>query len=68
MPYADIADLPAPVRSHLPAHAQEIYMKAFNNAWREYAEREDREAVAHKVAWAAVKKVYRKEDGEWTRK
>lgn len=68
MPYSDIADLPAPVRSHLPAHAQEIYMKAFNNAWREYAERGDREVVAHKVAWAAVKKVYRKEDGEWTRK
>lgn len=68
MPYADIADLPAPVRSHLPAHAQEIYLAAFNNAWREYAEREDREVVAHKVAWAAVKKVYRKEDGEWARK
>ena len=43
-------------------------MKAFNNAWREYAEREDREVVAHKVAWAAVKKVYRKEACEWARK
>ena len=68
MPYSDIADLPASVRSHLPRHAQEIYMKAFNNAWREYAAREDREVVAHKVAWAAVKKVYRKEGSEWARK
>lgn len=68
MPYADIADLPASVRSHLPQHAQEIYMKAFNNAWREYAEREDREVVAHKVAWAAVKHVYHKVGAEWVHK
>ena len=38
MPYADISDLPASVRSHLPTHAQEIYLAAFNNAWEEYAE------------------------------
>lgn len=68
MPYADIADLPASVRNHLPPHAQEIYMKAFNNAWREYAARADREVVAHKVAWAAVKRVYRKEGDAWVRK
>ena len=54
MPYSGIADLPATVRSHLPRHAQEIYLSAFNNAWREYAERADHEVVAHKVAWAAV--------------
>ncbi len=68
MPYADIADLPASVRSRLPVHAQEIYMKAFNNAWCEYAEREDREVVAHKVAWAAVKRIYRKVGDAWVRK
>lgn len=68
MPYADIADLPASVRHHLPVHAQEIYLKAFNNAWREYADRDDREVVAHKVAWAAVKRVYRKEGDAWVRK
>ena len=68
MPYADISDLPDSVRNHLPPHAQEIYMKAFNNAWREYAARADREAVAHKVAWAAVKRVYRKEGDTWVRK
>ncbi|MEK7207400.1 MAG: ChaB family protein [Pseudomonadota bacterium] len=68
MPYADISDLPASVRSHLPPHAQEIYLAAFNNAWEEYAARADREVVAHKVAWAAVKHVYVKIDGEWVRK
>jgi cation transport regulator len=56
------------VRSHLPAHAQDIYLAAFNNAWEEYASREDREVVAHKVAWAAVKKQYVKVGKEWVRK
>ena len=68
MPYADISDLPASVRSRLPTHAQEIYRAAFNNAWDEYAHRADREIVAHKVAWAAVKKQYEKVGNEWVRK
>jgi len=37
MPYDSTADLPAPVRDNLPEHAQEIYMQAFNNAWKQYA-------------------------------
>ncbi len=68
MPYREIADLPDSVRNHLPHHAQEIYLAAFNNAWEEYASREDREVVAHKVAWAAVKKQYVKIGKEWVRK
>jgi cation transport regulator len=68
MPYADISDLPASVKSHLPTHAQEIYLAAFNNAWEEYAGREDREVVAHKVAWSAVKKQYVKAGKEWVKK
>lgn len=68
MPYTYISDLPDSVRDHLPHHAQEIYLAAFNNAWEEYAAREDREIVAHKVAWAAVKRTYRKEGDTWVRK
>ena len=36
MPYKGIADLPESAREHLPKHAQEIYVAAFNNAWQEY--------------------------------
>ncbi len=76
MPYESLDELPESVRDNLPQHAQEIYMKAFNNAWDEYADPEERrgdasrEETAHKVAWAAVKKVYEKdeESGEWTKK
>lgn len=56
-------------RGVLPQHAQEIYKEAFNHAFDEYAERgpEGREETAHKVAWSAVKKKYRKDEasGRW---
>lgn len=56
MPYATNEDLPAPVRRALPRHAQDIYRAAFNNAFARYGA--DREAVAHRIAWAAVKRRY----------
>ncbi|WP_422614769.1 ChaB family protein [Methylobacter svalbardensis] len=40
-------------------HAQEIYRAAFNSAWDEYAQDEER---AHKVAWSSVKKRYEKDE------
>ncbi|MDD2875943.1 MAG: ChaB family protein [Acidiphilium sp.] len=62
MPYASIDDLPSSVQAHLPSHAQEIYRSAFNHAWTEYG---GEEATAHRVAWAAVKRRYRKDGDEW---
>ena len=61
------ADLPASVRDHLPAHAQAIFRAAFNSAWDEYGHDEER---AFRVAWAAVKHEYEKDDatGQWTAK
>jgi len=67
MPYASVNDLPASVHAHLPAHAREIYRSAFNNAWIEYGDRgpEQREQIAHRVAWAAVKRKYQKAGDLW---
>jgi cation transport regulator len=67
MPYDSIKDLPASVRDNLPKHAQEIYQKAYNSAWDEYDHDEER---AHRVAWSAVKKRYKKDDdtGKWGKK
>jgi cation transport regulator len=72
MPYKSISELPDSVKHVLPAHAQDIYKEAFNSAYEEYKdpdERRDdasREEVAHKVAWSAVKKKYEKgEDDKW---
>lgn len=67
MPYDSLADLPESVREHLPQHAQEIYLAAFNAAWRLYRVREPAriEEIARRVAWAAVKKRYRKDGDVW---
>lgn len=65
MPYTAIDDLPDSVRDHLPTHAQEIYLAAFNNAWRQHASDPDREAIVHRIAWSAVKRSYRKSGDDW---
>ncbi|MBC7764327.1 putative cation transport regulator ChaB [Microbacteriaceae bacterium] len=72
MPYVSTAELPDSVKHVLPAHAQDIYKEAFNSAYDEYAKPSERhgddsrEEVAHKVAWAAVKKKYEKRsDAKW---
>jgi cation transport regulator len=57
----------------LPEHAQEIYKEAHANALKQYQKPEKRrggkkqsaEQVAHKVAWAAVKKKYEKHGDTW---
>jgi cation transport regulator len=36
MPYRTMNELPESVQKHLPKHACEIYMKAFNSAWEQY--------------------------------
>ena len=75
MPYEKLEALPDSVRNNLPEHAQEIYMKVFNNAWEEYSDPEERrgassrEEAAHKVVWAALKKEYKKDtSGKWVKK
>jgi cation transport regulator len=65
MPYDTKAELPDSVKDNLPAHAQDIYKEAFNSAWEEYDHEEER---AHRVAWAAVKNEYHKnDDGKWVK-
>ena len=65
MPYKTNAQLPKGVKDNLPDHAQDIYKEAFNSAWEQYTHDEER---SHRVAWAAVKDSYHKnEDGNWVR-
>ena len=60
----------------LPEHAQHIFKKAHASAVEEYQNPDKRrgdkkqsaEEVAHKVAWAAVKKEYEKDGEKWVKK
>jgi cation transport regulator len=65
MPYNKRTELPKQVKDNVPAHGQDIYKEAFNNAIDQYDGDEER---AHRVAWSAVKEKYKKEDGKWKRK
>ncbi len=65
MPYRSNADLPAPVRHHLPPHAQDIYREAFNHAFASHVGDPRQEEIAHRTAWAAVKRSYVKAGDEW---
>jgi len=61
MPYS-VANPPAKIRN-MPKPAQKIWIKAYNNAIIQYNGDEE---IAHKVAYAAVKKAgYRKRGDEW---
>lgn len=65
MPYDNLSDLPDKVKDHLPKHGQEIFRAAFNSAAKEY----DDESKQFATAWAAVEKVYHKNDeGKWVKK
>jgi cation transport regulator len=74
MPYDKLSELPDSVKDNLPKHAQEIYKEAYNSAWDQYADPDDRrgdasrEETAHRVAWGAVKEKYEKKNGQWARK
>jgi cation transport regulator len=65
MPYRSKADLPQPVRQHLPDHAQDIYREAFNHAFAAHAGDPRQEEAAHRIAWAAVKRSYVKMGDTW---
>jgi len=73
MPYKNLDELSDKIKKYLPKEAQKIYMEAFNSAWDMYAKPkkrrnlDSREVIAHKVAWNAVKKKYKKDEasGKW---
>jgi len=67
MPYSSISQLPDPIRNNLPKPAQEIFVKAFNNAYSRLKPGED-EVPAFKIGWTAVKKQYEKRNGRWQRR
>ena len=69
MPYKSISELPPPVKDNLPTHAKEIYMAAYNSAWEQHGKENNAEITCNSIAWAAVKRAYKKNaDGKWVAK
>jgi cation transport regulator len=65
MPYRTNEDLPNSVAHHLPPHAPDFYRAAFNRAFAAHAGDPRQEEVAHRIAWAAVKRSYVKVGDSW---
>jgi cation transport regulator ChaB len=63
MPYGSKKDLPKQVQG-LPDHAKSIFMAAFNSALKDTKDEER----AFKIAWAAVKRKFKKEGDKWVAK
>jgi len=64
MPYTK--DNPPDKIKGLPAHAQDVWMSAFNSAWDQY---NGDEAKCNAEAWSAVEKAgYKQVDGKWMKK
>lgn len=68
MPYK--INNPPDAIKNMPKEAQEIWIKAFNNAWEEYKDKEEQEALANQTAWSAVKKAgwEKNDDDKWVKK
>ena len=54
---------------NMPKEAQEIWIKIFNNAWEQYKDRDDQEALANATAYAGLKKAGWKQnkEGNWVK-
>lgn len=63
MPFAKNSELPKGVRDNLPEAAQNIWRGAFNGSFNSTCKGDD--SCASKIAWSAVEKKYKKENGKW---
>ncbi|OHB55744.1 MAG: cation transport regulator ChaB [Planctomycetes bacterium GWF2_42_9] len=76
MPYRKNTELPERVKGSLPKHAQDIYRKTYNASVERYknpkkrlSKSQPKEQAAHRTAWSAVKKKYKKDkQGNWKSK
>lgn len=60
MPYKTNEELPKSIKK-LPQKAQTMFRKAFNSAYAKYEDEEK----SFQIAWALVKKHFKKKNGEW---
>lgn len=65
-PYKTITDLPKQIKATMDSDLQEVFMRVFNNAYKQYNGDETR---AFRVAWSVIRQIARKgKDGQWHRK
>ena len=70
MRYRTIRDLPFVCQYNLPEPALHVYRDAYNGAWDASAGAADRDAIARRNAWIAVRRTFEKDPltGRWSRR
>jgi cation transport regulator ChaB len=70
MRYPTIRDLPFVCQYNLPEGALHVYRDAYNGTWDASAGAVDRDAVARRSAWNAVRRKFQKDPltGRWIAK
>jgi cation transport regulator ChaB len=70
MRYRSIRDLPFVCQYNLPEPALHVYRDAYNGAWDASAGVADRDAIARRNAWIAVRRTFEKDPvtGRWSRR
>ena len=66
--YKSLEDLPEGITNNLPLRAQEIYQITYNNALALHENELEAKAIAHRVAWSAVKQTYERINDAWRKK
>ena len=67
MSWNSVSDLPDDIKESLPAPAQELFLKTYNNSQAGKCKGvADTEKCSNNQAWAAVKQLYKTEGARWT--
>lgn len=69
--FKTLDDLPESLTEVLPVEAQKVYLEAYQHSWENYEDYQggelDRDAVAHRDGWHAVRQKFVKDEssGRW---
>lgn len=67
MPYKYPDNIPEAIKK-LPAEAQKTWIKIYNNAYEQYKDRPEGEALANATAWAGLRRAgWEEKDGKWVK-
>jgi cation transport regulator ChaB len=64
-PYNNIGDLPTQVKTNMDSDLQSVFVRVFNNAYKQYQS----DTRAFRITWSVIRNIAKKgKDGKWHRK
>jgi cation transport regulator ChaB len=64
-PYNNIGDLPSQIKNNMDSDLQSVFVRVFNNAYKQYGS----DIRAFRISWSVIRNIAKKgKDGKWHRK